>query len=249
MTTSGSLKQLPPNPNITQLKNQAKELKRAVGALEPSALDRVHKSHPSYGSDAELNPAAFTLRDAQVTIAREYGFDGWHQLSTHVGEQMIEERDLHRWFGVQLNNRMWEVIEDDGVGPQTPLLERERMLYSAYASAYHWRNVGNEANFARGEHLISRMAARLGEADLALRHARRCLELIEAHPEVMEDWDMPFAYEALARASAAAGDLPAARRHFDRATELTGAVREDADRVIIENELERGPWFGLRDAR
>lgn len=245
MTTSDSPKQLPSNPNITQLKNQAKELKRAVAALDRSALDRVHASHPSYTTDAPLDPASFTLRDAQLTIAREYGFDGWHQLSTHVGEQMIEERDLHRWFGVQLNNQMWEVIEDDGVGSQTPVLEKERMLYSAYASAYHWRNVGNEANFARGEHLISRMAARLGEGDVALRHARRCLELIEAYPDVMEDWDMPFAHEALARASAAAGDLGAARTHFDQATELAQAVIDETDREIIDTELSRGPWFGL----
>lgn len=64
----------------------------------------------------------------------------------------------------------------------------------------------NEANFARGEHLISRVAARLGDGDLALRHARRCLELVELHPDVMEDWDLAFAHEALARGLAAVGD-------------------------------------------
>lgn len=245
MTNEQSKRQLPSNPNLTQLKKQAKELRHAVATTDPAALERVYESHPKYSNRSDFDPAAFTLRDAQATLAREYGFDGWHQLSTYVGEQMIDQRDLHRWFGVQLNNQMWETIEDETVGAQTPVLERERMLYSAYASAYHWRNVGNEANFARGEHLISRMAARLGEGRLALHHARRCLELVEAHSDLMEDWDLAFAYEALARASAATGDLAAAGGYLDRARALTRQVADEGDREVIETELARGPWFGL----
>ena len=236
------VRQLPANPNITQLKKQAKELKRAVEAGDPEAIERAHVSHPD---ETGMDTSTFTLRDAQLTIAREYGFEGWNALNTHVGEQMVDERDLHRWFGVQLNNSMWGFIEDDDVGPDTPILERERMLYSAYASAYHWRNVGNEANLARGEHLISRMAARIGEGELALRHALRCVELVEEHPDVMEDWDAPFAHEALARGYAAVGDQAAGRRHLEIARNLTKSVADDEDRHIIEAELGRGPWFGL----
>ena len=245
MATANPVRRLPANPNITQLKNQAKDLKKAVRGRDPIAVDRILASHPSYTSEDEFDPESITLRDAQVTLAREYGFEGWHQLSTHVGEQMVEQRDLHRWFGVQLNNQMWDTIEDDSVGAHTPVLEKERMLYSAYASAYHWRNVGNEAQYARGEHLISRMAARIGESELALRHARRCLELVEEHPDVMEDWDLAFAEEALARALSAKGDMAAGRAHLARARELTEKVADQEDRGIVESELGRGPWFGL----
>ncbi len=243
MTDSQTVKQLPANPNITQLKRQAKELRRSVTEQDATALERVAAFHPA---PADLESESFTLRDAQVTIAREYGFDGWHQLSTHVGEQMIEERDLHRWFGVQLNNHMWDAIEDETMGPDAPLVERERLLYSAYASAYHWRNVGNEANFARGEHLISRMAARLGEGEIALQHARRCLQLVESHPDVMEDWDEAFAREALARALAATGNMSEARDEFDRAVAVSKALADDEDRAIVDAELARGPWFGMK---
>jgi len=45
----------------------------------------------------------------------------------------------------------------------------------------------------------------IGYADVAVRHARRCLELVEASPDAMADWDAPLAHEALARALAAAG--------------------------------------------
>jgi tetratricopeptide (TPR) repeat protein len=241
MAATEPSKQLPANPNLTHLKRQAKDLKSAVESRDPDALARVGLSHPAQG---EID-RRFTLRDAQATIAREYGFEGWHQLSTHVGEQMVDQRDLHRWFGVQLNNDMWATIEDDTFGDSTPRLAKERLLYAAFASAYHWRNVGNEANFARGEHLISRVAARLGEADLALRHARRCLELVELHPDVMEDWDLAFAHEALARGLAASGDREGARAEYEQASKLVAELSDPADREILEKELRREPWFGL----
>ena len=237
---------LPANPNITQLRKQAKDLKRLVLRGDADAVDRVRTFHPSLSSEAgPIDPAAFTLRDAQVTLAREFGFDGWHALSTEVGERMVDERDLHRWFGVQLNNGMWDRIEDPGIGPHTPQDERETLLYSAYASAYHWRQVGSPANAARGEHLISRMAVKLGEDAVALRHARRCLELVEVHPDDVEDWDAPFAHEALARALAATGDRAAGQTHRDLARDLTAAVASDGDRQVLESELAREPWFGL----
>jgi hypothetical protein len=234
--------QLPANPNITHLKKQAKALRRSVAAGEPEALSRVAAHHPAGAPD----PVTFTLRDAQLTIAREHGFDGWHQLNTAVGERMVEERDLHRWFGVALNNGIWDKLEDESVGPDMAPEERERLLYSAYASAYHWMNVGTAANHARGEHLIARTALKVGYAEEGLRHARRCLELVEQHPDVMEDWDVAFAHEALARALAATADVGAAESHLATAIELTEALGEGEDRRILETELARPPWFGLR---
>ena len=233
-------KALPANPSITHLKKQAKALKKAFLAGDPEALSRVSVSHPDQGS-----VGLFALRDAQVTIAREYGFAGWHQLSTTVGERMVEERDLHRWFGVHLNNGMWGRIDDPGFGPDSPMKEREDALYAAYASAYHWRNVGDEANWARGEHLISRIATKTGEYEVARRHAQRCLDLISAHPDKMEDWDAPFAHEALARALGRLGDLSAAQGEREKAEELTSLVKSSGDREVLESALESEPWFGL----
>ena len=237
-------KSLPDNPNVTQIKNQAEELQRSVQAGDKTAIGRVVAFHPAIESASDIT-GEFALNDAQLTIALEYGFSGWAQLNTEVGARMVEERDLHRWFGVQLNNGMWDAIEDEAFGPESPVIERERMLYSAYASAYHWRNVGGEANYARGEHLISRMAIKVGEAEIALRHARRALELIERHRDAMEDWDEPFAHEAMARAYAALGDIACARHHRAHAESKTAMVAKEGDRQVLETELAREPWFGL----
>jgi len=86
--------------------------------------------------------------------------------------------------------------------------EDDLMLLSANASAYHWRQVGTAANFARGVWQMSRVYSVLGRAEPALHHATRCLQICQENG--IGDWDLGFAYEALARAAAVAGDRDAA---------------------------------------
>ncbi len=99
MSADTAPKPLPENPNISHLKKQAKQLKKTYVAGVPEAVDRVNR----IAADL-IGAEDFTLRDAQLVIAREYGFEGWHGLITEVGERMVDQRDLHRWFGTQLNN-------------------------------------------------------------------------------------------------------------------------------------------------
>lgn len=150
-----------------------------------------------------------------------------------------------RRFGVDLNNEVWARLDAGDVTEDSPIEERERLLYAAYASTHHWIRAGTVANHARGEHLISRVAARIGEPQVALHHARRCLDLVTANPDETEDWDLAFALEALARAQAACGDTSAARDTRERAQSATAAVADPEDRKVLEQELARPPWFAL----
>jgi Flp pilus assembly protein TadD len=152
---------------------------------------------------------------------------------------------LHRWFGVELNNRTWKQLDEGIPNVSSSDEEKTQLLIAAFASAYHWSQIGTAANRARGEHLISRTALRVGEPGLALTHARRCLALATANPDVVEDWDFGFAHEALARALAASGNIDEAREHLVEARRLTAAVADQQDREILEAEINRGEWFEL----
>lgn len=140
-----------------------------------------------------------------------------------------EERQL----AVDLFNRAWTLMETDERTPE----QGDELINTAHASAYHWTQVGTPANRARSEWQLSRVYVVLGRVEPALHHARRCREICEASPEAMEDWDLPYAHEALARAHALAGEADEAGRHASAARELAGRVTGAEDREHLEADL------------
>ncbi len=73
---------LPDRPNLEQFKKQAKELRRAAAAGEAEALARVEKHHPRFHDAARLR--AIALADAQLVLAREYGFESWPKFAQQI---------------------------------------------------------------------------------------------------------------------------------------------------------------------
>ena len=226
---------LPDNASLGQLRAQAKELRRAYAGGNPAALSRVRAVRPG------AEPAAgLPLRDAQLVIAREYGFDGWRELVQEAVSRQSGGRDLHRWFAVELNNETWDVIEA-GLSEASPREEREQALYAAYASTYHWMHAGNVANHGRGEYLIASVAVAIGQLETAARHAARFAELIAAHSAAFTDWDAAFCAEALARVAARSGAEDAAALK-EEALRLAEAVAGEEDRRICLERLAAQPW-------
>src|SRR6516165_6695502 len=66
------------NPDIDQLKRQAKELLEAYRASSPEAIAEVTAYHRS------ASPDTFALHDAQFVLARSYGFESWPKLTAAV---------------------------------------------------------------------------------------------------------------------------------------------------------------------
>ena len=59
--------------------------------------------------ESEIPGAAFSLRDAQLVIAREYGFESWPKLKRYV-ETLSE--DLHRLLVMRVAHLVSEHLED-----------------------------------------------------------------------------------------------------------------------------------------
>jgi hypothetical protein len=140
-----------------------------------------------------------------------------------------EERQL----AVELFNRGWTLMETDERTEE----QDDELINTAHASAYHWTQVGTPANRARSEWQLSRVYTVLDRPEPALHHARRCLAYCEENPEAIEDWDLPYAHEALARAHALAGEADVAGRHAAAARELAAGVAGAEDRVHLEADL------------
>ena len=195
-----------------------------LGTADPELVRRVLVDHQRRTAlrSAELK---IVLQGLQPLI------DGKESVMDTTSETL--DRETHRRLGADLFNKTWTLMEKESRTPE----EDDELIHCAHASAYHWQQAGTAANRARSEWQCSRMYTVLGRAEPALHHARRCLEICESAPEALEDWDLPFAHEALARAHALAGDGAEARRHLDRARELTGAVADEDDRGLLESDL------------
>jgi DNA-binding transcriptional MerR regulator len=145
------------------------------------------------------------------------------------------DAEARRRLAATLYNHTWTFLEMPDRSPA----QTDEMIHTAHASRYLWGTVGTAVNLARGEWLCSRVYAVLGRGEPALWHARRCLEINEASGS--GDWDIAGAYEAMARASAVAGDLVAARSWAERARVACEAIAEDDDREIIAGDIATLP--------
>ena len=78
MNTSLPTRELREHPDLDQLKRQAKELLDAFRSGGAGAAAEVNTHYR--GAD----PAAFALHDAQLVLARAYGFESWPKLKAYV---------------------------------------------------------------------------------------------------------------------------------------------------------------------
>lgn len=70
---------LPSRPSLEYERKQAKALLRRLRAGDPDAVARAGERHDTLRQSAG---ADITLADAQLVIAREYGFASWPRLET-----------------------------------------------------------------------------------------------------------------------------------------------------------------------
>jgi ankyrin repeat protein len=124
VTTS---KSLPARPSLESLRKQAKKLARDITAGDAGAIARARAQLPRVG-------LPLTQRHAQLVIAREYGYAGWHDLTAEVGRRL---GDRLEWAAAQSRR----VIHDNDV-------ERLKQLLAEYPALLSWQ--GNDWNSKDG---------------------------------------------------------------------------------------------------
>ncbi len=127
---------LPSNPNLAHLKYQAKDLLKAHAARDPRAAQRLREFHPQFqrATDAEIFAAGLTLTDAQLAIAREYGFPSWARLKHHIETPTLSDQlnlPHHQRIEDPTFRRAVELIDSgDTAGLRAHLKEHPQLLRS-----------------------------------------------------------------------------------------------------------------------
>lgn len=218
---------------------------RRLRALE-LPLDEVRRLLGLTGDKEAFQAALATHRrrvDARLTRLRGilHALDhaltdkDWMTVSEPDEAAPTDDRDRHLHWGKTLFNDTWRLMEKEDRTPD----EDAQMIHQAHASAYHWLQVGEPANVARSHWQCSRVYCVLGRGEPALYHARFVLDICQRHG--IGDWDLAFAYEALARAHAVAGDKEESMRWLEQARLASADIAEDDDRELLLSDLETVP--------
>ena len=157
-----------------------------------------------------------------------------------IEERVALEREYHQKFAKDLFNYTWQLLDK----PERSRDEDDRMIHAAHASRFHWGEVGTPVNWARGEWQISRVYTVLKRPEPALYHAQRCLDLCQVNH--IGDFDVAYAYEALARAYAIGGKQNDVETYMQLAREAGEQIAEQDDKELFERDLATLPGYGER---
>lgn len=192
-----------------------------------AASTRVALTHSGWERFAEAGPEK-----------RDQYEQGCPQVLAAFGRG-ASDPECQRAFARQTNQLVWTLLSDDHRTPEVD----DAMLDAAHASAYHWSTVGAAVEATRAQWLISQVNAVLGRPAAATHHAARALQVCEAAG--LGDFDIAYAYEAVARAAALGGDAETAASWRAKAAEAGAAIAADEDRVLFESDLAAGPWASV----
>src|SRR5262245_24470268 len=125
---------LPARPSLESLRKQAKKLARDIAAGDAGALARARAHLP------QLDPP-LTQRNAQLVIAREYGYAGWQDLTAEVNKRLGKGLE---WALGQARR----AIHDNDVAGLKQLLAEYPALLSWHGN--DWDSIGGLLGIATG---------------------------------------------------------------------------------------------------
>jgi hypothetical protein len=142
------VRRLPSHPNLDHLKYQAKDLLKEHAAHDAGAAQRIREFHPRFtrSADAEIFAAQFKLSDAQLTIAREAGFQSWARLKRHIEKPTrTDQLDLphHERVEDTIFRRAVDLIDAGDAAGLRAYLKRHPKLVHQHVAFEGWNYFHN----------------------------------------------------------------------------------------------------------
>jgi hypothetical protein len=156
-------------------------------------------------------------------------------------EEKFTLEEAHRRFAKSFNAKVWELLARS----PRDAAEDEELLLAAQASLYHWQQLGTVLNIQRGHWLLSHVYSVQHEPAGSMKHATRCIELTKAHMSEMKDFDIAYAFEAMARTYALLGDRMNGKEYYDLALRVGQAIKDPEDKQIFMGDFSKGEWHGV----
>jgi hypothetical protein len=103
-------RQLPSQPNLRHLKNEAKEFRKALGRGDAGIAERLAANLPrlSDATSDQIQAAEVSLQEVQHVLAKEYGFTNWTELAASAEPPALPA-------GLEAVGRPLEQLSNDSV--------------------------------------------------------------------------------------------------------------------------------------
>lgn len=211
-----TVRPLPARPSLEHERKQAKSLLRRLRAGDAEALARARFANPRLDVST---PHSLQLADAQLTLAREYGFPSWPRLVHYFGEMARQQYARPQLHGGR-------EVADAGVRSLVAEHRAGRESAGRTLAGYVPRFTG-----MRVEDVI---AASITDDDVQLAIARRyaapswavLLERLEAAAGARDPW-RPRNRRREAAAAMAAGDIGGLERLVEQHPQLLRPSEQD----------------------
>lgn len=241
-------KSLPERPSLQSLRKQAKRLQREIAVEHPDATARARAQLP-------LATLPLTLRDAQLVVAREYGFAGWQDLTTEVlartGQAIV-------WAAGRARRA---IHEDDLEALQRALAGHPALLSYRDASGATLLSFAAEAFGQAGDASREQVFTRRACAELLLdrgapvdsevwqnilmMRSKGMLQLLASKTSAPRELRVLAALGDLEAVRGLAGAAPRAELH-DACTVAGGFGRVDVAAWLLERCIQLDPELGSR---
>jgi hypothetical protein len=198
---------LPDRPNLTNLRKQAKALLAAWRAGDRQALAQVRDFHP--GGERLIATGRHALADAQLAVARGYGFASWTHLVRHL--RLTPAAQARHTIDLLFQATL---APDDATNTVEQVLDRRaELVWQAYLD---------------GRPVAARLMREAGGAERFDEAVSRGLTLDDVRFAIARDHG--FADWA---AVAAHRDLPV-DRHFEAAADAIVSGNQDTLRALLD---------------
>jgi hypothetical protein len=139
----------------------------------------------------------------------------------------------HKYFSAECFNRAWDFIDK----PIRKTREDEEMLRLSLASLWHWsqREDCTPTNLSVGYWQVSRVFALLRQADNARHYGE--LSLKASQEKGVLPFYQGYAYEALARAEAVAGDIEKTEQFLIQAHQVAATLPDPKEKKQLLKDL------------
>ena len=151
----------------------------------------------------------------------------------HIKMRKDFEQQENRKNAIDAFNTTWDLIDTE----ERTKDDDRKMVENALLSRKLWEQAGGTVlNIVRGEWLISHVCSILGDGKNALKYANTCYALTIQYK--IEDFDLVFAYEALAYAYKILGDSENVAHYLQLGYRAIDQVKKQGDKDYCKFQLD-----------